>query len=72
MSTELRISSLPLSLNVLVYAHASVGVFTSTPFFPPGGFNFSSDGGALLDAWLYFPGIKVGKIHFYLSFLTGD
>jgi hypothetical protein len=25
---------------------------------------------ALVDAWLYFPGFKVGQIHFYLSFLT--
>jgi hypothetical protein len=28
------ISSIPLSWNVLVYAHASVGVFTRTPFSP--------------------------------------
>jgi hypothetical protein len=23
-----------------------------------------------VDAWLYFPGFKVGQIHIYLSFLT--
>jgi hypothetical protein len=34
MSTELRISLFPLSLNVLVYAHVNVGVFTRTPFLP--------------------------------------
>ncbi len=26
--------------------------------------------GAPVDAWLYFPGIKVGKIHPYFFFLT--
>jgi hypothetical protein len=34
MSTELRISLFPLSLNVLVYAHVNVGVFMRTPFLP--------------------------------------
>jgi hypothetical protein len=34
MSAELRISSIPLSLTVLVYAHVNVGVFTRTPFLP--------------------------------------
>jgi hypothetical protein len=34
VSTELRISSIPLSfVFVLVYAHANVGVFTRTPFY---------------------------------------
>jgi hypothetical protein len=32
VSIELRISLLALSLNVLVYAHVNVGVFTRTPF----------------------------------------
>ncbi len=26
--------------------------------------------GALVDAWQFFPGFKVGQIHFCLSFLT--
>jgi hypothetical protein len=34
---------IPLYLNVLVYAHVSVGVFTRTPLFPIR-FNFSADG----------------------------
>jgi hypothetical protein len=32
MSIELCISLFPLSLNVFVYAHVNVGVFTRTPF----------------------------------------
>jgi hypothetical protein len=32
VSTELMISSIPPSLNVLVYAHVNVGVFSRTPF----------------------------------------
>jgi hypothetical protein len=44
---ELR-ALLTLSLNVLVYTHVSVGVFTRAPFFlsclDPGEFNFSADG----------------------------
>jgi hypothetical protein len=35
----------------------------------PGVFNLTADG-ALGDAWLYFPGIKVGQINLYSSFLT--
>jgi hypothetical protein len=35
----------------------------------PGGSNFSVDG-APVAAWLYFPGLKVGKIHLYSSFLA--
>jgi hypothetical protein len=49
-----------------------VGVFKRTSFFipiPPGGFNFSTDG-ALVDAWPYFPGLKVGHINLYSSFRT--
>jgi hypothetical protein len=60
---ELR-ALLHLSFNVLVYTHVSVGVFTRTPFFlsclDPGEFNFSSADGATVDAWPYFPGLKVG------------
>jgi hypothetical protein len=29
---RMSVTDLPLSVNVLVYAHASVGVFTRTPF----------------------------------------
>jgi hypothetical protein len=29
----MSVTDLPLSVNVLVYAHASVGVFTRTPFY---------------------------------------
>jgi hypothetical protein len=63
MSVELRISSSSF-FKCLVYTHVSVGVFTRTPFFPilPAGFDFSTDG-ALVDAWLYFPGLKVGNIY---------
>jgi hypothetical protein len=52
-----------LCLNVLVYTHVSVGVFTRTPFFPiqSGGFN-SSEVGATVDAWPYLPGFKVGQM----------
>jgi hypothetical protein len=58
---SVRITSLffPFSLNVLVYTHVSVGVFTRTPFlpYPADGFDFSTDG-AQVDAWLYFLGLK--------------
>ncbi len=64
MSMELQISSFPLSFNVLVYAHESVGVFTRTPFLPlshPGAIElFQLMDGATVDAWLFFPGTKVG------------
>jgi hypothetical protein len=45
-------------------------VYSRGPPFPvlPGGFNFSTDG-ALVDAWPYFPGLKVGKMYLYPSFL---
>jgi hypothetical protein len=63
MSVELRISISPLSLNVLVYAHVNVGVFTRTPFLPYAVWCNSTlqrMDRATVDAWLYFPGIKVG------------
>ncbi len=46
-----------------MYTHVSVGVFTEDSLFPipAGGFNFSTDG-ATVDAWPYFPGLKVGKM----------
>jgi hypothetical protein len=34
---------------------------------PPGGFSFTADG-ALVDAWPYFPGLKVGHLYLYSSF----
>jgi hypothetical protein len=53
----------PLSLNVFVYAHVNVGVFTRTPFLPyPVWCHLSlqrMDGATDVDAWLYFPGLKV-------------
>jgi hypothetical protein len=55
-------SLLPLSLNVLVYAHVSVGVFTRTSFFsscllPVGFCGWSTCGCLAVD----FPGFKVGQ-----------
>jgi hypothetical protein len=74
VSTELKISSIPLSLNVLVYAHASVGVFTRTPLLPYPTWWSQLFSGWMehlwMDAWLYFPGFKVGQIYVYSSFLT--
>ncbi len=65
-------SLLSPSSNVLVYTHVSVGVFTRTSLSRPGGFNFFSGWMEHLwmDAWPYFPGLKVGQIHLYSSFLT--
>jgi hypothetical protein len=55
----------PLSLNVVVYAHVNVGVFTRTPFLPYPvcwcNSTLQRMDGATVDAWLYFPGIKVGQ-----------
>jgi hypothetical protein len=68
VSIELRISSISLSLNVLVYAHVNVGVFTRTPFSCSAWWIQLFDG-ALVDAWLYFPGLKVGNIHLFSFFL---
>jgi hypothetical protein len=48
-----------LSLNVLVYAHVNVGVFTRTSFFLS--CLLDSADGAPVDAWPYFPGFKVGQ-----------
>jgi hypothetical protein len=58
-----------LSLNVLVYAHVNVGVFTRTPFY----LSLLMDStflGEFLDAWLYFPSLKVGNTYLYSSFWT--
>ncbi len=41
----------------------------SFPILPGGGFNSSADG-AIVDAWPYFPGLKVGRIYLYSFFLT--
>ena len=64
LSIELLISLLPFSLNVLVYAHVNVGVFTRTPFLPyPVWCHLTlqrMDGATDVDAWLYFPGKQVG------------
>ncbi len=52
----------PLSLNVVVYAHLNVGVFTRTPFLPYPvcwcNLTLQRMDGATVDAWLYFPGIN--------------
>jgi hypothetical protein len=32
---------------------------------PPGGFNSSADGATGDDAWLYFPGLKVGQTYLF-------
>ncbi len=69
MSAELKIFSIPPFLKCL-RVHPCEGVcIHEDPRFsiPPGGFNFSVDGG-LVDALLYFSGFKVGQIHF--SFLS--
>jgi hypothetical protein len=62
LSIELQISLFPISLNVLVYAHVNVFVFTRNPCFPI----LSVVDSTLqwmehlwLDAWPYFLGIKV-------------
>jgi len=53
-----------------VYAHVNVGVFTRTSnsLSPPGGFDLFSANGALVDAWPYFPGLKVGQMFLYSPF----
>jgi hypothetical protein len=61
-----------LMLVELQISSSHMGVFTRTLFFPilPIGLNFSADG-TLVDAWPYFPGLKVGKISIlHSSFLT--
>jgi hypothetical protein len=61
-----------LFLFVLVYTHVSVGVFTRTPFFDLISscvFNFSTEG-TLGNAWLYFPGSKVGQIITIFPFIN--
>jgi hypothetical protein len=65
-AAELRISLFPLSLNVLVYAHVNVGVFTRTPFLPYPvwwcNLNSSADGWSNCGCLAVdFPGIKVGR-----------
>ncbi len=68
----------PPSLNVLVYAHVNVGVFTRTPFLPyPVWCHLTLQRmyGATKDAWLYFPGLKVGQnwslfFFFFFKFLV--
>ncbi len=42
---------------------------TLFPILPGVGFNFSADG-IRVEAWLYFPGLKVGNPNLYPSFLT--
>jgi hypothetical protein len=58
-------SLFPLSSNVLVYAHVNVGVFTRIPFFlfrlVRADLTFQRMDGATVDAWLDYPGIKVGQ-----------
>jgi hypothetical protein len=73
MSALLRIY--PLSLNVLVYTHVSVGVFMRAPFFLSCLVDSTVETmrrmlHSAVDAWLYFPGLKVGKS--YLFFLLFD
>jgi hypothetical protein len=53
---------------VLVYIHVNVVVFTRTPFFPSR--LVDSVDGVPGDAWLYFPGLKVGKMYLFSSSLT--
>jgi hypothetical protein len=66
-------SLVPLSLNTLfprVHPCLCGRIHEDVLFpIPPGGFNFSADG-ALVDAWPYFTGIKVGKIYLYSLFLS--
>jgi hypothetical protein len=49
-----------LSVNVIVYAHVNVGVFTRTSFFLSllAYSTILRMDGATVDAWLYFPGLK--------------
>jgi hypothetical protein len=76
MSVEFLISSSLLSLNVLVYIHVSVGVFTRTPHFPisPGvAFNSSVDG-VLTDEFLaVFPrqkGRRNPSLFYFFDYLV--
>jgi hypothetical protein len=65
----LLVEIFPLSLEkcLLVYTHASVGVFTRTPFSYPSWWIHWSICGCLT---VYFPGLKVGKMYFLSSFST--
>ncbi len=72
MSDELRISSSPFFKPLCPRVHPcecgriheSEALF---PIPPDGGFNFSTNAGALVDGC---PGVKVGKIYLYSSFLS--
>ncbi len=59
----------PLWLNVLVYAHVSVGVFTRIPLFRLVDSTFQRMAGALADGCLAvcFPGSKVGQMYYFYS-----
>jgi hypothetical protein len=73
MSIELRVFSSPIFKYPRVHP-CECGCIHEDSLFPslPGGFYFSRNGavGALVDAWLYFPGLKVGQINLYSLSLT--
>jgi hypothetical protein len=75
MSIELRISLSPFikCTRLLRPCHVNLGVFTRTPFslYPVWrNLTLQRMDGATVDAWLYFPGIKVGQNDLYSSFWT--
>jgi hypothetical protein len=59
MSVELSISSSDFLKSSRVHPCQSGCIHEDTLFPIPPGFNYSADG-ALVDAWPYFPGLKVG------------
>jgi hypothetical protein len=67
VSTELRISSISPFFQCPRVRPCECGCIHEDSLLPipPGGFNFSVDG-ALVDAWSYIPGFKVGNIHLYI------
>jgi hypothetical protein len=74
MLIELQISSSPFCKCPRVHPFLCGGIHESEDLFviPPGvTFNFPTDG-AIVNCWLYFPGVKVGKIYLYSSFWQLD
>jgi hypothetical protein len=51
-----------------VYTHVSVGVFTRLFLSRLVDSTFLRMDGSLVDAWPYFPALKVGKLFLYSSF----
>jgi hypothetical protein len=71
MSDRITDVFFPFFPSVLVYTHVCVGVFTRTPFLLSDWWIqlLSGVDGATVDAWLYFPGLKVGQTFISIFFL---